>query len=62
MVRAPYQERPVRYEYRLSEKGEGLFPLLRELLRWGLKEIPGTKLPPKSVMKRFRKYANGEVP
>jgi DNA-binding HxlR family transcriptional regulator len=31
----PYQSRPVRREYRVTTKGEQLFPVLVELLRWG---------------------------
>lgn len=35
LERAPYQERPVRHEYRLTEKGLDLWPVIVELLRWG---------------------------
>ncbi len=31
----PYQERPVRYEYHLSDKGKDLFPWFLTLLQWG---------------------------
>jgi DNA-binding HxlR family transcriptional regulator len=31
----PYQERPVRHEYRLTEKGADLWPVLVALLKWG---------------------------
>ncbi|HST56119.1 MAG TPA: helix-turn-helix domain-containing protein [Solirubrobacteraceae bacterium] len=30
-----YQERPPRYEYRLTEKGLDVWPVIVELLRWG---------------------------
>jgi DNA-binding HxlR family transcriptional regulator len=30
-----YQERPARYEYRLTEKGIGLWPVLISLVKWG---------------------------
>ena len=30
-----YQERPDRFEYRLTEKGLDLWPVLRSLLSWG---------------------------
>lgn len=30
-----YQERPDRYEYRLTERGRDLFPVIASLLRWG---------------------------
>ncbi len=35
--RVAYQERPVRYEYRLTEKGRDLAPVLRAMARWGRK-------------------------
>jgi DNA-binding HxlR family transcriptional regulator len=31
----PYRERPLRYEYRLTEKGEALYPFFLTLLQWG---------------------------
>ena len=31
----PYQEHPPRYEYRLTEKGRDLVPILTSLLAWG---------------------------
>src|SRR5512140_1885367 len=30
-----YQERPERYEYRLTEKGRELYPVLISMMRWG---------------------------
>ncbi|MQY04950.1 winged helix-turn-helix transcriptional regulator [Actinomadura macrotermitis] len=33
--RVPYQERPVRYEYRLTRKGLELWPAMMVLLLWG---------------------------
>lgn len=33
--RVPYQERPLRYEYRLTRKGTDLFPVLTALMQWG---------------------------
>jgi DNA-binding HxlR family transcriptional regulator len=35
LEKVPYQERPARYEYRLTEKGLDLWPVIVELLRWG---------------------------
>jgi len=35
LVKVPYQDRPVRYEYRLTRKGLGLYPVLMSLARWG---------------------------
>ncbi|MDL4773696.1 MULTISPECIES: winged helix-turn-helix transcriptional regulator [Thermomonosporaceae] len=33
--RVPYQERPERYEYRLTRKGVELWPTIMTLLHWG---------------------------
>ena len=35
LERVPYQSRPERFEYRLTEKGLGLWPVIVGLLRWG---------------------------
>src|SRR4051812_28795295 len=35
LERVPYQERPVRFEYRLTDKGLGLWPVIMTLLQWG---------------------------
>ena len=43
--RLAYQERPLRHEYRLTEKGQELRVVVRALREWGLKNIPGTSIP-----------------
>jgi DNA-binding HxlR family transcriptional regulator len=35
LIKRPYQERPLRCEYRLTEKGADLWPVLVALLKWG---------------------------
>ncbi len=35
LVRQPYQEKPVRHEYRLTAKGMALYPIPLSLLSWG---------------------------
>lgn len=35
VVKRPYQDRPVRSEYRLTDKGADLWPVLVALLQWG---------------------------
>ncbi len=35
LERRPYQERPTRHEYVLTQKGEDLYPVLLAMLRWG---------------------------
>jgi DNA-binding HxlR family transcriptional regulator len=41
-----YQDRPRRYEYRLTEKGLGLYPALVALVHWGDEHYAGKKGPP----------------
>jgi DNA-binding HxlR family transcriptional regulator len=47
---SPYQERPIRYAYTLTDKGAALGEVLLALVRWGKRHIPGTRtlkgLPP----------------
>ncbi len=35
LVKVPYQERPVRHEYRLTEKGRAFWDVLAAMWRWG---------------------------
>ncbi len=35
LERRRYQERPERFEYRLTDKGLELWPILNEIMRWG---------------------------
>jgi DNA-binding HxlR family transcriptional regulator len=35
LERRPYQEKPTRHEYRLTEKGLDLYPVMMSLVRWG---------------------------
>jgi DNA-binding HxlR family transcriptional regulator len=46
LERRAYSERPTRYEYRLTEKGRDLWPVLVSLLRWGDRWMGGRKGPP----------------
>ena len=39
--RVPYQERPVRHEYRLTEKGREVYPILAAMAAWGEKWLTG---------------------
>ena len=36
-----YQERPQRYEYRLTERGLDLYPVLLSLMDWGARHLDG---------------------
>ena len=46
VTRRAYQQNPLRYEYALTAKGEGLKPVLRALVVWGQKHFPTTKVIP----------------
>jgi hypothetical protein len=35
LEKVPYEERPPRYEYRLTSKGRDLLPVLLVMMRWG---------------------------
>lgn len=50
ITRTPYQERPVRHAYALTEMGEALHPTLRALCRWANRYLPGTWTPPADFM------------
>lgn len=40
--KSAYQERPVRFAYSLTPKGRDMGDILRALVRWGSKHLPGT--------------------
>lgn len=40
LIRRPYQDRPVRHEYRLTDKGQVLYPVPLALLAWGARWCP----------------------
>ena len=42
VTRTPYQQRPVRYAYTLTPKGNALGGVLLAFVRWGKQHIPGT--------------------
>jgi DNA-binding HxlR family transcriptional regulator len=51
-TRVRYQERPERYEYRLTEKGLDLYPAIVALMRWGDKHLAGELGPPVTLVHR----------
>mgnify|MGYP000300745944 FL=1 len=50
--RKPYQKRPPRFEYLLTDKGRALRPVLQEVCRWANKTMPDTWRPPESFMRK----------
>jgi hypothetical protein len=43
LVKVPYQQRPRRYEYRLTQKGLDLFPIVMAIVHWGDVYMAGKK-------------------
>jgi DNA-binding HxlR family transcriptional regulator len=53
LVKVPYQERPVRYEYRLTDKGRDFFNVLAAMMQWGDKWLAsGTGAPLELIDKK----------
>ena len=46
LERRQYSEHPARYEYRLTEAGRDLYPVIVTLMRWGDKHLAGEDGPP----------------
>ena len=44
--RVPYQENPTRYEYRLTDKGLDLHPVIMAVVHWGDRHYAGDAGPP----------------
>lgn len=51
LEREAYQERPVRHRYLVTPRGRELIPLLREAIRWGARNVPGTWQPSEAQMR-----------
>ena len=47
-----YQERPERFEYRLTDKGVDLWPVLVSLMKWGDRHSPADGGPPTLIVHR----------
>jgi DNA-binding HxlR family transcriptional regulator len=43
LAKVPYQERPLRYEYRLTQKGLDLYPVVMSIVHWGDVHMAGRK-------------------
>lgn len=40
IAKTPYQNKPVRYQYHLTERGQALEPVLNEIVKWGRTFLP----------------------
>ncbi len=61
VARAEYQRHPPRYDYRLTQAGLDLAPLLGAAARWGRRHLPGTRADPKleALLRRAMKPESG---
>jgi DNA-binding HxlR family transcriptional regulator len=50
--RARYQERPPRHEYRLTDSGRELYPVLAALMAWADRHVPPETSPPYTIVSR----------
>lgn len=50
--REPYSGRPARYEYRLTERGKDLYPVLLSLIDWANHHLPSDGPPPFELVSR----------
>ncbi|MBS0561306.1 MAG: helix-turn-helix transcriptional regulator [Proteobacteria bacterium] len=46
--REPYQQRPVRYAYHLTDQGRSLEPILLQIMAWGRAHLGGGRFDPAS--------------
>jgi DNA-binding HxlR family transcriptional regulator len=60
--RRPYQAHPERYEYRLTEKGLDLFPVIASLLRWGQRWTTVTQVPHLAFIHEICGHQSNPVP
>ncbi len=52
LERRAYQSRPERFEYRLTQKGLDLWPVLVSLMKWGDRHAPEEAGPPTLILHR----------
>ena len=58
--KVPYQTAPLRHEYRLEPKGADLLPVLRALIEWANRHLPGTGRPPAGFFDSLEKKLEQE--
>jgi len=47
VAKTAYCDKPVRYQYELTEKGRDLVPVLEAMVEWAGKHVPGSKVFPR---------------
>lgn len=59
VIKHPYQKKPQRFEYTLTEKGRMLHGVLQEMVRWANQYVPGTWVPPDAFMRPVQPPTDG---
>jgi len=54
ITKTPYQQRPLRHAYQLTETGRSLGPVVKAMVNWGSEQLAGTARPDK-ISKKIRK-------
>src|SRR5262245_20690697 len=44
ITKSPYQDHPIRHEYTLTATGQALRPVMQEIVNWGRRYLPGTRV------------------
>lgn len=52
LVRQQYSEHPPRHEYRLTDSGRDLYPVILALMAWGDTHLAGDEGPPRVIVHR----------
>lgn len=58
--KVPYQTTPLRHEYLPTEKGKDLLPVLRALIEWANRHLPGTGKPPAGFFEKLEERLAAE--
>ncbi|MGB1239616.1 MAG: winged helix-turn-helix transcriptional regulator, partial [Pseudomonadales bacterium] len=60
ITRSLYSERPKRYHYLLTAKGEDVLPILQAMARWGNKYVEGSWQAPDAFMQKVPQHSKSE--
>lgn len=60
LTKEAYQSNPPRYAYHLTVKGVDLFPVLKEIIVWGAKYLPGIRHRDPNFLKDLEKQVNAK--
>jgi DNA-binding HxlR family transcriptional regulator len=56
VTKVPYPSRPQRHEYHLTPKGADLLPVLRAMIKWANRHVPGTAVAPPGFLESLEEH------